>query len=385
MEQYEVAIVGAGVHGASAAFHLSSSGVSVAIFDKRGPAGGPTGRSSAICRAYYTNEFLAVMARESIEMFANFEDVVGGPSGFKKTGFLWLHGAGDARELETTVPQLQRAGVAVDRLDAGDLAGEYPMFNFIGVSSALWEPGAGYADPVLTTASFINRSAQLGTKTFFYSTVVALEHDVRGYVVKTGRGDIVHAERLLLAAGPWTRPLALQLGVDLPLTVERHVVAVIRWGGADRMRFGHADLVSGQYYCKPEGDSMYCLGPLLPAETANPDSFAESLSSDEGFALTQAVASRVPVLREAELTGGWASLYDVSPDWQPVIGEVAEGMFVDAGTSGHGFKLAPAIGRAVADLLMDQKGDPRLSQFHPRRFDKGELLRAGYGAARILG
>jgi sarcosine oxidase, subunit beta len=385
MPQCEVAIVGAGVHGASAAFHLSTRGVEVAIFDERGPAGGPTGRSSGICRAYYTNEFLAAVARKSIEMFCNFDDVVGGPSGFKRTGFLWLHGSRDARGLETSINGLERAGVAMRRLSADDVAREFPMFQLDGVSVGLWEPGAGYADPVLTTNSLINRSVQAGAHTFFHSKVVSLEQRERGFVVKNDRGDVVAAERLLLAAGPWTRPLALQLGVELPLTVERHVVAVVRWSGASRMRFGHADLVSGQYYCKPEGEDMYCLGPLLAAERADADSFNANLTPDEGLGLTRAATSRVPALRDAQLVSGWASLYDVSPDWQPVIGEIAEGLFVDAGTSGHGFKLAPALGGVVADLLMDRDVDPGLAQFHPRRFLEGEALSAGYGAARIVG
>ena len=384
MNRCEVAIVGAGVHGASAAYHLSSRGVKVAIFDQRGPAGGPTGRSSAICRAHYTNDFLARMAQLSIEMFANFEAVVGGPSGFRKTGFLWLHGPEDGPELEAAVPRLRRAGVEMERLNPDDVAREFPLVSVDGVGEALWEPGAGYADPVLTTGSLISRSIELGAQTFLYSTV-AVERGRHDYIVKTESGDVLHAERLLLAAGPWTRLLALQLGVDLPLTVERHIVAVIRWMGASRMRFGHADLVAGQYYCKPEGPDLYCLGPLLAAEAADPDSFVESMSSDEGFALTRAAMTRVPSLSDAELVSGWASLYDVSPDWQPVIGEVSDRLFVDAGTSGHGFKLAPALGALVADLVMGQATDPELSQFHPRRFASGELLRAGYGAARILG
>ena len=150
------------------------------------------------------------------------------------------------------------------------------------------------------------------------------------------------------------------------------------------MTFGHADLVSGQYYCKPEGELMYCLGPLTAAEEADPDGFNEALGNEEAFDLTQASAARVPAFREAELVGGWASLYDVSPDWQPVIGEIADGVFVDAGTSGHGFKLAPALGAVVSDMVMGD-ADPRLSQFHPRRFDAGHTLEAGYGTARILG
>ena len=87
---------------------------------------------------------------------------------------------------------------------------------------------------------------------------------------------------------------------------------------------------------------------------------------------------------DAAPRGGWASVYDVSPDWQPVIGQVAENVFVDAGTSGHGFKLAPALGRHVAALLLDSP-DPRLARFSPDRFAAHRPLRAGFGDRRIVG
>lgn len=385
MKTFDVAIIGAGVHGASAAFHLSASGATVAIFDSRGPAGGPTGRSSAICRAYYTNPYLASVARKSIEMFANFEDITGGPSGFRQTGFLWMHGVDAEAELDVTVPRLAQAGVQVQRLRPDELRREHPEFNADGVTSGLWEPGAGYADPVLTTASLISAAVRRSAKTFLYQPATQLERSGNTIVVRTGAGEAVRVHKLLLAAGPWTKPLALQFGVDLPLTVERHIVAVIKWPGATVMRYGHADLISGQYYCKPEADDMFCVGPLLAGEAVNPDAYDENLGTDEGLSLSQAVAFRAPVLRDAVLTGGWASLYDVSPDWQPVIGEIAEAVFVDAGTSGHGFKLAPALGREVANMILGEASDPGLAQFHPRRFTEGELLSAGYGAARILG
>jgi len=97
------------------------------------------------------------------------------------------------------------------------------------------------------------------------------------------------------------------------------------------------------------------------------------------------VVRRAPALRHATARGGWASLYDVSPDWQPVIGEIAPGVFVDAGTSGHGFKLAPALGAHIADLLTGAELDPGLEQFHSRRFEQAGALDAGFGEARILG
>src|SRR5690348_16239312 len=138
METFDVAIIGAGVHGASVAFHLAASGTRVAIFDSRGPGGGPTGRSSAICRAYYTNAHLASVARRSIEMFTNFEDITGGPSGFRQTGFLWMHGMNDEQELDITVRQLGQAGVTVQRLRPEDIGRAYPGFNMEGVTSGLW-------------------------------------------------------------------------------------------------------------------------------------------------------------------------------------------------------------------------------------------------------
>jgi sarcosine oxidase, subunit beta len=105
----------------------------------------------------------------------------------------------------------------------------------------------------------------------------------------------------------------------------------------------------------------------------------------ESDALARLVTTRVPRFKEAVSTGGWASLYDVSPDWMPVIGEVAPGVFVDAGTSGHGFKLGPALGADVAALVSGNEVDAAIREFTPARFSAGHALAAGYGSAKILG
>jgi sarcosine oxidase subunit beta len=168
-----------------------------------------------------------------------------------------------------------------------------------------------------------------------------------------------------------------------PLTVERHIVSAAAWGNAPRLPFGHADLVSG-CYCKPEGSELFLLGWLNPADNVDPNNFAEGVRDVEAEGLMSAAMTRVPALERAELRSGWASLYDVSLDWQPVIGEIDDRIFVDAGTSGHGFKLAPVLGRYVAELVMGAP-DPQLDQFDPGRFAQGHELAAGYGAARILG
>ncbi len=384
MFEYEVGVIGAGIHGAAAAFHLASRGAKAVVFEKGAPAGGPTGRSSAVCRSYYTNEFLAAAARDSIRMLADFEAVTnGGDAGFRRTGALFLHPAQDRAEVEFVAARLNGLGIRVEILEPRDIAKRFPGFDLTGVGLAAWDTDAGYADPAGTTVGLLKRAVELGADTRLRKSVLNIE-PCRGGVWKitTNDGESCVCRRVLIAAGPWTRNLAWLVGADLPLTVERHLVATFRWGLASPMPL-HADLVGG-YYLRPEGADLFLVGSLHPADQTDPDSFAETISDLEIDALSAPVLRRVPELERAEVHGGWASLYDVSPDWQPVIGEIAPGVFVDAGTSGHGFKLAPGLGAHVADMVM---GDPPagLAQFDPRRFEQGALIAAGYGEAMILG
>jgi len=383
MAIYDVAVVGAGVHGASAAFHLGSRGVRAVVLDPRGPAGGPTGRSSAICRAYYTNAFLADVARESIAMFRDFPEHTGRESGFRQTGLLVLHPPQDEATVREVVPRLNEQGIPTELLTPAQILAEWPAFALDDIAIGAHELDAGYADPVLTTQGLLERARELGAEIRHGGAVTNLARDGGGWTLTTGDGARVACARVLLAAGPWTKPLAAQVGADLPLTVERHIVATFAWGGAEPMP-AHADLPNG-YYFRPEGDELFLMGPLHEEPNVDPNDYSEVLADAESADLAERVMRRVPALERAEARGGWASLYDVSPDWQPVIGEIAPGVYVDAGTSGHGFKLAPALGRHVADLVQGADVDPGLEQFHPRRFAEHQELGAGYGDARILG
>ncbi|MGI9017249.1 MAG: NAD(P)/FAD-dependent oxidoreductase [Euzebya sp.] len=382
---YDVAIIGAGVHGAAAAFHLATMGVRTVVVERDAPAQGPTGRSSAVCRAYYTNPFLARVARESLQFFKRFDqETNGGDAGFCPTGALFLHPESDLEQLRQATTYLNSIGTRTELLDREQLAARFPAVSLAGVGYGSWEQDAGYADPAGTTTGLIGRAVELGTTLLNRTTVTAIHSSSSGVVVACDTGEEVRADRLLIAAGPWTGPLAAQVGASLPLTVERHFVATFRWGGSPPLPFALADVV-GEYYLRPEGQDQFLMGPLVPEPQVDPDTFDSHLAQGESLGLITRAVKRVPQLVEAQPTGGWASLYDVSPDWQPVIGQIADRVFVDAGTSGHGFKLAPALGRHVAGLVMAQVIDPDISQFSPTRFDDGPGLGAGWGSARILG
>ena len=382
MSSYDVAVIGAGVHGASVAFHLANRGVRTAVIERTAPAGGPTGRSSAIVRAYYTNAFLARVAGDSIAMFRDFGHHTGRDAGFRETGLLVLHPPEDEATVREVVPRLNDQGIPTDLLEPQQVVAEWPAFDLDGIAIAAFERDAGYADPVLTTQGLLERARELGAEINLGRGVKSIERRGSAWNVSTTDGSIA-AERVLIAAGPWSAPLAAMVGADLQLTVERHIVATFAWGDDTRVP-AHGDLPNG-YYFRPEGEELFLMGPLHPEPNVDPDDFDEHVGTSEAERLGAGVVRRAPALRHATARGGWASLYDVSPDWQPVIGEIAPGVFVDAGTSGHGFKLAPALGAHIADLLTGGEADPGLDQFHPRRFEQAGALDAGFGEARILG
>ena len=261
---FDVGVIGAGIHGSSAAFHLASRGLRVAIFEREGPASGPTGRSSAICRAYYTNPFLARCARDSIEMFKRFPEAAGGGNAdFRHTGLLFLHPPEDVDRVRESAGRLRELDIEVDMLEPNEIAARFSVFDLAGIGIAAWERNAGYADPAGATAGLFRGAVGRGAEAVLGHRITAVRsEDGGGATVETEAGTRVRCRRVLIAAGPWTRRLAAEAGVDLPLTVERHIVGVYRWGDA-RPAPAHGDLVGG-YYFRPEGEDSSWWARSIP-------------------------------------------------------------------------------------------------------------------------
>lgn len=385
MATFDVAVIGAGVQGASAAMALAERGAKVAIIEKGTPASGPTGRSSAVIRGYYVNEFLARTTHESLELFRHFKDWThGGSAGFVEVGALFLHAEEDGPKLARVAARLNEAGVVTETLDHATLSEQFPRFNLDGIAHAAWEPHAGHADPAGTTMGMLNRALALGSELHRNTRVVSIAATSSNVELGTDKGETISADKLLLCSGPWTSQLLNLIHVELPLWGERHLIATYGWGDAQEVPFVWASVPDGIYF-KPELHAQYLVGTLWEESKIDPDDFDHEISPDEQLRITMAVVDRLPGLEDSQARNGYSGAYDVSPDWQPVIGDVAERVYVVAGTAGHGFKWAPGIGRHVADLVTGANVDPGLDQFHPRRFAEGRNLDAGYGAARILG
>jgi sarcosine oxidase, subunit beta len=380
----EVVIVGGGCMGASIAYHLAARGVRDVLLLERGTlACGPTGRSTSILRRHYSQPLLVRMAEHGLRTYSQFEDVVGVGCGFVRTSLLVGVDPGDRGALEHNVEVARAEGVHMEIVD--DVEEIEPRIDPGGLDYCL-EPEAGYCDPYLGTAGFAEAARREGA---VISEGVTAEA-AAPREVRTSAGS-VSAGAVVVAAGPWSPPLLAPLGYEVPIRSARAEVGRFRLPA----HFGPplpavADFSVCQLYLKPAEPGFIEVGSLSPEHAdrpIDPDACPEGAEAEtlQGFA--GGLRKRLRGAERGHWRGSWSAVYDVTPDWHPVIGAVpgVDGVFVAAGFSGHGFKLAPAVGLSVADLVCGgQTTAFDLSLLNPERFERGELVSTAYGYS-VLG
>jgi glycine/D-amino acid oxidase-like deaminating enzyme len=369
--------------GCATAFELARRGVRVAVVEKGALASGSTGRSSAIVRQHYSNEVTARMARWGLDVFRDFGERVGGESGFVCAGFLVLVPAEDGAGLRENVALQQAVGIDTRVVSPEEIRELLPGAAASDLVAGAWEPGAGYADPHMTTAGFAAAAKRDGAR-FFLNREVTGVRFVGGRVVgvDTVSGPI-DAASVVNCAGPWGGRVAAMAGVEVPVTPCRAQVAV--FGRPERHLDAHPvvlDFVHASYF-RPETGGLMLVGLIDPSEAddvVDPDGYPEH--TDDAFDLDVGSrwVRRCPAMEAAVRRRGYAGLYAVTPDWHPVIDEVpaGSGHFLCTGFSGHGFKLGPAVGRLTADLVTRAPPtfDPRM--FRLSRWAEGDPVRGTY-------
>jgi sarcosine oxidase subunit beta len=380
----DVIVVGGGINGASVAFNLAKAGLQVTLIEKDFIAAGPTGRSSAIIRQHYSHEVTARMALRSLCIFQNFDDVVGGDPEFQQTGFLLAARPEDVEMLEANVTLQQGVGIDTHLVSPEEVQELEPYISIKGIAAAAYEPESGYADPAATTTAYVDRARDLGASLQVGTRVrTVLVEGGRVNGVATDKGTF-HAGAVVLAAGPWTPLIADTVGIGLPIKASRHQVASFKRPDEFERHMvfaGFADAV----YVRPETGQLMLVGSIEPGEAdddvSNPDSFNERVDFEVVAEFSQRVAQRYPLMERGSSAGGWASIYDVTPDWHPVMGALpgVDGLYCVAGTSGHGFKLGPAVGEMMADLVINgEKPDSDINLFGLSRFAEGESVAGKY-------
>ena len=380
----DVIVVGGGINGVSIAFNLAKAGLGVTLIEKDFIAAGPTGRSSAIIRQHYSHEVTARMALRSLRIFQNFDDVVGGDPEFHQTGFLLAARAEDVELLETNIALQHEVGIDTRLVSPQEVKELEPHISLDGIAAAAYEPGSGYADPAATATAYAQRAKDFGAH-------LQLGIQVQKVLVERGRvmgvdtdQGTVQAGAVVVAAGPWSPLITKTVGIELPIKVSRHQVATYRRPDEFERHMVFAAFTD-EIYIRPETGGLMLVGSIEPGEAEdevpNPDSFNERVDFDIVADFSERVARRYPLMERGTSAGGWASLYDITPDWHAIMGALpgVEGLYCVAGTSGHGFKLGPAVGEMMADLIINgEKPEGDINMFSVSRFDAGKEVAGKY-------
>ena len=387
-ETAEVVVVGGGLEGCAAAWALARRGVTDVVVAERGTVGsGMTGKSSGIVRCHYGVSSLAAMAAVGLEVFENAEDLFGADIGFRQTGY--VVGVADANvdALRKSLAAQRSVGVDTEEIDHAEVARLWPYADLTPFAAFGWEPRGGYGDAYQTAQAFSASARAAGARVRQGTPVAGLLLDgdrVTG--VRLADGSEISAGTVVVATGVWTRPLLAPYGIDMPIRVVREQIVLIDPGiesaAVSRLPV-FSDLVSLQYV-RPEvgGEILFGNSDLAHTEDADPDSYLNRATEAFVDVTVDKVGTRFPGFPDAAISSSYAGCYDVTPDWNPVISPgPLDGLVIAAGFSGHGFKIAPAVGQLVADLVIDgHSSDPRIpeSDFRFSRFADGELLTTPY-------
>ena len=380
-ETADVVVVGGGVNGVSIAYALSARGVSrVVLCEKAALASGASGFSSALVRMHYTNQWDARLAFASFPVFRNWTEIMGGPSVFTRTGFVNVVAPQYADALRRNVEMLRAIGIDTVALSPSQLHDLQPFANVEDLGAAAFEPASGYADPAATVEGFRRRAQDLGAQVRQWTGVtriVRTESRVVGVETVAGRID---AGAVVVAAGAWAPRLCREIGLGIPARVKGlDTVQVERPAALADPHMVFIDNVQGSYF-RPESRIRTIVGIPCQEWDLDPDGPAV-LAPGAAAVGAQILTHRIPALEGATLARGYRAFDCYSRDRHAILGRVdgIDGLYLATAFSGSGFKIAPAVGVCMAELILDGRAKTvDIEAFGLRRFAEGRSPEGPY-------
>jgi sarcosine oxidase subunit beta len=263
-----------------------------------------------------------------------------------------------------------------------------PGMRTADLVAAAWEEDSGYADPYLTVNAYAAAARKAGATILTNSPVTGITQTggrVTGVTVTNDTGSrTLHAPVVVNCAGPWGARVARMAGLDIPVNACRIQVSFFRRPpGEEAVHPVVVDFINATYF-RAETGNLTLVGLVDPEEAnavVNPDGYREGVDTDFILDTGERLIRRYPAMETCDSAGGYAALYDITPDWHAIIDEAApgSGFYICCGSSGHGFKLGPAVGLALADLITGES-DPLFDTHLLRlgRFAENDPVRGRY-------
>jgi sarcosine oxidase subunit beta len=376
-ETADVVVVGGGVVGTSAAYHLAAAGAGRVLLLERadGLGMGSTGACAGGFRFQFSSRINIELSLASVPMITRFTEEHGLPLDVWRDGYLFLIRDDETWAGFSAAAELQRSfGIDVRAISAAEADRLVPGISVEGVVGATFGPDDGIADPAGLTNGYAMLARRAGVQIRTGVDVTEILTHAGAVTGLTAAGASIGCPMLVDAAGPWAGLLAATCGVEVPLEpIPRNVVVTGGFPGRPERRTLVIDAKTSFYFHR-EGDGVL-MGMGSPTERPSFDTTPDRRFVEEELFPT---AVRVfPPLAEAEVRTMWNGLYEMTPDRHPILGPVEglEGLYLANGFSGHGFQHAPIVGKLLAEMIVDGAAKSvDVSALSLERFSRGDLV-----------
>ena len=389
----EVVVVGGGIAGVSIAYYLTERGVSdVLVLERDGLASGATGASAAFIRMHYANPWDASLALRSYEIFKDWAERIGGQCSFRRTGFLMIAPPEDADNVRANVKMLQDLGVKTEALSPEDVKIVQPFLNVEDLGAAAYEPDSGFADGSDTVNSLVEAARARGVTVRQRVEVeeIRTEGDVVKGVTLKG-GEEIDSPNVVLAAGAWSKRLGLTAGVEIPIVARTIFAGVLQRPPSLPGPMVVIDRTQHTYFRQDTPDLTLFGLEAIDAKRQEADAPGDCptvLSHEDVAYSVDKMSHRMPAMAEATLRRTWMAQDGFSPDGHCILDRSSdvEGLYIAVGFSGTGFKVGPAVGMCMAELITEGKARTvNIAPFRMSRFEEGKPVYGPYeyGAGRM--
>jgi sarcosine oxidase, subunit beta len=370
-----VVVIGGGVMGTSIAFHLAEAGVRDIVVIERDTLGsGSSAKPLGGVRATFSDPGNIVLGQRSLETFERFGEKFNIDIGLQQVGYLFLcRTEAELSALQNATGVQNSLGCSARMVTPAEAVVINPLLRQAALLGGSFSPRDGYALPSKVVQAYTAAAMQLGVTFCEHTEVLNIQKSaVATHEVHTSRG-VISGDALIIAAGAWGEKIGEMVGAYLPVEPVRRQIGITEQRPEPFPTVPFTlDLSTTLYF------HNYRNGLLLGISNADEEpGFCREFSYGWKTAFDQAAEIIAPSLTSFPMVGGWAGLYENTPDHNALIGkaEHLDGVFYATGFSGHGFLQAPAVGELMRDLYLGRESfmDPR--PFSALRFEGAQALR----------
>jgi len=375
-ERAEVVVVGGGVVGCSVAFHLAEAGVDVLLVERDSLGSGSSSKAAGGVRACFSDPVNVTLGKRSLTLLRDIGTRPGGEIDLHTCGYLFLLTTSDQVEEFGRAVEVHRSlGVRSSLVDAAEVARLSPLVAVDDVIGGCWSPDDGTCTPEAVVQAYAGGARRAGARIVTGAEVVAADTaggEVRSVTVRhDGTGHVVATGTVVIGAGAWSASVGDLLGFELPVRpLKREIVVTGPVPGfAPDIPQAFTIDAATTFYFHREGRG------ILAGWSDPSTEFGFDLSRDPSYleGIVAQAERRAPRLLDADVVGGWAGLYEVSPDHDGIVGELGSvsRVLYATGFSGHGFLQGPALGEVLRDLVLRREPSIDVTALSLDRFGLG--------------